>query len=612
MDKSLKIYTSNVLMVVIGFLLLSFDLAGQNFSASVNRNPVGSNEQFQLSYTLSGSGTNFRPPSLSDFMVLSGPNQSTSMQFINGAMSQSVTFSYILQPRKEGTFKIEPATIESGGRVVASNSLSLTVTAGGQGSRQNQGQDDKTNISSSNIFIRVVVDKTTVYRGEALVASFLLYTNVDVINYSINKVPSLNGFWSQDIQLPQQLRLYNEVYKGVNYRVGEIKKVVLFPQQSGQLTIDPMEGECIARIQVKRNRSGNPFDIFNDPFFNDPFFGSGGIRDVRFAVKSDPVRITVKDLPPNPPPSFNGAVGRFQIEGSMDKSSVKTNDAVTFRLKVSGRGNLKLTEAPALEVSPDIETYDPKVNDQISTTEKGSSGSRTFEYLIIPRHQGSYPIGPVSFTYFDLDKKDYVTLTTPGYKLDVQRGKDGGSALSHTGKSEFRVIGRDIRFIKTRLPSEISAGHDFFGSLTFILLSIIPVIGMATLFIVRRRHLQLNADVTALKSRKATRMARKRLMLANKYLKSGNNDAFYEEVARALWGFLGDRLKIPVASLNRETAHAALQKAGVQEDRIQQLITMLDTCEFARYSRAANNDHPGNIYESAVELITKTDNEINS
>jgi hypothetical protein len=612
MDKSLKIYTSNVLMVVIGFLLLSFDLAGQNFSASVNRNPVGSNEQFQLSYTLSGSGTNFRPPSLSDFMVLSGPNQSTSMQFINGAMSQSVTFSYILQPRKEGTFKIEPATIESGGRVVASNSLSLTVTAGGQGSRQNQGQDDKTNISSSNIFIRVVVDKTTVYRGEALVASFLLYTNVDVINYSINKVPSLNGFWSQDIQLPQQLRLYNEVYKGVNYRVGEIKKVVLFPQQSGQLTIDPMEGECIARIQVKRNRSGNPFDIFNDPFFNDPFFGSGGIRDVRFAVKSDPVRITVKDLPPNPPPSFNGAVGRFQIEGNMDKSSVKTNDAVTFRLKVSGRGNLKLTEAPALEVSPDIETYDPKVNDQISTTEKGSSGSRTFEYLIIPRHQGSYPIGPVSFTYFDLDKKDYVTLTTPGYKLDVQRGKDGGSALSHTGKSEFRVIGRDIRFIKTRLPSEISAGHDFFGSLTFILLSIIPVIGMATLFIVRRRHLQLNADVTALKSRKATRMARKRLMLANKYLKSGNNDAFYEEVARALWGFLGDRLKIPVASLNRETAHAALQKAGVQEDRIQQLITMLDTCEFARYSRAANNDHPGNIYESAVELITKTDNEINS
>src|SRR5688572_3092472 len=306
--------------------LFSFQVSAQKFTASVNRNPVGLNEQFQLSFELNANGSSFRPPVLNDFMVLSGPNQSTSMQFINGSMSQSIIFSYILQPKKEGNFKIEPATIESGGKVILSNMVSINVTKGsGQGTQQGaQNKDDRTNISSKNIFFKVSVDKTNVYRGEAIVATYKLYTNVQVVNYGINKVPAFNGFWSQDIQMPQQLSLERtEVINGVTYRVGEIKKVVLFPQQSGTLTLEPMEGECIARIQVKRNRTGGPFDIFNDPFFNDPFSGFGGIRDVKFAVKSDPVKITVRELPPNPPPSFNGAVGRYTFEGSLDKTKMK-------------------------------------------------------------------------------------------------------------------------------------------------------------------------------------------------------------------------------------------------------------------------------------------------
>ncbi|MBL0342593.1 MAG: BatD family protein [Bacteroidetes bacterium] len=213
-------------------------------------------------------------------------------------------------------------------------------------------------------------------RGEAIVATYKLYTNVQVVNYSINKVPAFNGFWSQDMQMPAQLTLSNETVNGVNFQVGEIKKVVLFPQKSGVLNLEPMEGECIARIQVKRNKSGSPFDIFNDPFFNDPFFSSGGIRDVKFAVKSEPVKITVKELPAGAPESFNGAVGKFNFEGSIDKTKLKENDAVALRLKLTGKGNIKLVEAPELELSPDIEKYDPKISDNINVNEKGASGSR--------------------------------------------------------------------------------------------------------------------------------------------------------------------------------------------------------------------------------------------
>lgn len=607
--------TRHFLRMLVILLLFSFQATAQKFTASVNRNPVGMNEQFQLSFELNASGSSFKPPALTDFMILSGPNQSNSMQFINGSMSQSVIYSYILQPKKEGTFKIEPATIEVGGKIILSNMVTLTVTkAGAQGSQQGgQNQDDRSNISSKNIFFRVSVDKTNVYRGEAIVATYKLYTNVQIINYGINKVPAFNGFWSQDMQMPQQLSLEKtEVINGITYRVGEIKKVVLFPQQSGTLTLEPMEGECIARIQVKRNRTGSPFDIFNDPFFNDPFSGFGGIRDVKFAVKSDPVKITVRELPPNAPPSFNGAVGRFTLEGTLDKTKLKANDAVSFRLKLTGKGNIKLAEAPEFELSPDIEKYDPEITDNISVNERGASGNRIFEYLLIPRHQGQYEFGPIAFSYFDLEKKSYVTLTTPRYKLDVERGKDGGAAATLSSKSEFQVLGRDIRFIKTGEPEFRHGIDNFFGSFLFWIMVTVPFIGFVSLWWFRRQQLLANADIAMVKSRKATRMARKRLETANKVLKDGNQAGFYDEVSKAIWGYTSDKLKIPFSALSRENTVTTLTQSGVSPETINSLISLLDYCEYARFARMEGEKSTSQIYQEAVTVITRLEDELKS
>ncbi len=610
-----RLFFASLLSWIVITLLFVTGVNAQKLTASVNKNPVGINDRFQLSFELNDKGNNFRAPSLNDFNVLSGPNQSTSMQIINGGMSQSIIFSYILQPKKEGAFKIEPATIEAGGKIILSNMVTVNVTkaAAGQSSQQGgQNQDEKSNISSKNIFFKVSVDKSNVYRGEAIVAIYKLYTNVQVVNYGINKVPAFNGFWSQDMEMPQQLSLEKtEIINGVTYRVGEIKKVVLFPQQSGTLTLEPMEGECIARIQVKRNKTGSPFDIFNDPFFNDPFSGFGGIRDVKFAVKSEPVKITVKELPANSPASFNGAVGRYTLEGTLDKTKLKANDAVTFRLKLSGRGNIKLTEAPVFDLSPDIEKYDPEITDNITVNERGASGTRVFEYLMIPRHQGAYDFGPVTFSYFDLDKKSYVTLVTPKYKINVERGKDGGSATAASGgKSDFKLLGRDIRFIKTTVPEFRSVRDDFYGTFLFWLLVLLPFFGVIGMVLYRRHLIATNSNLALVKSRGATKVARKRLDAAGKFLKAGNQNGFYEEINKSLWGYLSDKLHIPVASLSKDVAIESLKQKGVSMESINKVMSILDYCEFARFARMEGGKSPDQVYRETLSVITEIENNL--
>jgi len=583
---------------------------GQSLTASVSRNPIGLDEQFQLTFTFTGNLSSFTPPPLNDFMVLSGPNQTNSIQIINGSYSQSISYSYILQPKKQGTFKIGAGTANSGGKSFQSNPISISVTAS---SNRNQQQQNQNNISSGSIFIRVSLDKRNVYKGEAVVATFKLYTNVQVVNYSITKMPSFTGFWSQDVEMPKQMTLYNENYNGTPYQVGEIKKVVLYPQQTGTLTIDQMIGECIARVKVNRNRSNNPFDIFNDPFFSDPCFGSGGVREVAYSIKSDPVKITVNELPSGAPIGFNGAVGDFSMESIVDREKLKTNDALNVRVKISGNGNLKLIETPFKDIPQEFESYDPKVNDAISTTARGSSGTKTFEHLLIPRVPGDFEIAPIRFHYFNPEKKEYITLTSPSFKISVEKGKgDHSPATAGNTKADFKIIGRDIKFIKPLSGSLTLNNVGISGTWFHSPLSLLPIAVMIGMAMWKRKQLALRSDVASYKSKTANSMAIKRMKLAHSFLEKRDIKSFYEETGKAIWSYLSDKLQIPASELNKEHVVEQLRLSGVSDETSKMIQQLISDCEYARFAGANEQTDPSAIYDQTIKTITDADKELAS
>ncbi len=589
-------------------------------SATVNKSTVAVGEQFQLTYSLNTSGNRFQGPDLKDFYVLGGPNQSTSMQFINGSVSQSISFSYILQPKAEGTFKIGFASIEAEGKRIQSNGIIMTVVKANaqaqqqQGGNKQQGQQQDANaasgLSDKNIFLKAELNKTNVYRGEALVVTFKLYTNVNIVNYTVSKMPSMNGFWSQDFEMPQQLELHNETVNGVNYKVGELKKIVLFPQQSGTLSIDPMELECIARVQVKQKRNMNdPFGMFQDPFFNDPFFG--GVRDLKYAFRSNKIIVNVKELPGNAPPGYTGSVGKFSFDASLDKTETKANEPVSLKIKISGAGNLKLIEAPEIKFPPDLETYDPKIIDNSKPTMNGVSGNKIIEYLLIPRREGSYSLEPITFSYFDLEKKQYVSKSTGPFHLKVGRGSGSTAAFSSgMSKSDFQMIGKDIRYIKVGETKFNTGYNSFYGSLPFYVMTISPFLLFGGLLFYRRRTEELNSDIRSLKRRKATALAQKRLAASKKLLDADKHHPFYEEVFKALWGYLSDKLSIPVADLTKESVSAALLSRGVASETVDALLKSINDCEMARFGGMDQSQISTQVYNEALQVITRLEGEI--
>lgn len=584
-------------------------LQAQSLSASVSRNPVAVGEQFQLTFSLNATGNNFEGPPLSDFFVLSGPNQSSSVQIINGNISQSLSFTYYLQAKTEGQFKIGSASIISNGKKLESPPFTLTVVKGQQQAQpgQQQQRQETEGVTGNDVFIRAIVDKTNVYRGEGISITYRLYTRVQLVNYAITKAATLNGFYTQDVPMPAQLDISKaETINGVQYNYGDIKKLIAFPQQSGTLTVDAMEGECIARLRVQRKRNPNdPFDVFNDPFFNDPFFGRG-VRDVKVALSSTPIKVTVKDLPAGAPSSFKGTVGKFSFEAKLDKEVTNANDAVALRIKLNGKGNIKLFDAPQIDVPPGIESYEPKQNDNISVSTSGVSGTRTYEYLLIPRNEGDYEIPAVEFTYFDLDKKTYQTFKSPVFKLKVNKGTGSASAsvALSPSRSEVQLLSKDIRFIKTGPAAFIkiddSAGTDF----TWWIMALIPVILTLAMFILKNRIDALNADAAHVRSRKASYIANKKLAAAKKYLDKNEHARFYDEVTRALWEFTGGKLNIPPSSLSKESATEEMKKRLVPDEIIQQFNQTIDTCEMSRYAGGFNPQSSAAVYADAVKVLS--------
>ncbi len=589
-----------LIFLLLFSVVIVADAQDATFTTSVDRNRVAIGEQFEITFTLngSGSGSNFRPPSFNDFLTLSGPNQSTNMQFINGAMSASVTYSYVLQPRAEGKFVIPPAFINHGGKQLQTQPITIEVTKGApqqkQQSKQSQQESDIGKQIGDNLFLKVIVDKARVYQGEQITATYKIYTRVNVINYSMTKVPSLTGFWSEELDVPKQVQLSTEVVNGKQYRVGILKKAALFPQRSGTLTIDQMEVECVVQVQSRRRSN----DLF------DQFFGN--VTNVNYKVNNQPLNISVLPLlTTDVPEGFVGAVGKFSMEAWLDKRQTKTNEPVTLKVKISGRGNLKLLEAPIINVTSDIEKYDPKISDNVTKQDDQIAGSRTFEYLLIPRHPGDQKISSVQFAFFDIEKKSFVTLSSSEFILNVEKGSETAPTYAvGISKEDVKLLGEDIRFIKSETISLRREGDTFSGSPMFFVLSITPVIAFVGFIFYAKRREKLQGNLILVRNRKARKLAHRRLAEAKNFLDTKKKEEFYTEISRALWGYVTDKLGIPPSDLSVDFVRTTLESRSVPIEVINKLTSTIEVCEFARFAPATDVVQMDQAYQETVELIS--------
>ncbi len=577
-------------------------------------NVVSMGEQFRLSFSLNERGSNLQLPDLSEFDVLMGPStsQSSSIQMINGQTTQTVSYSYIyvLRAKNEGTFTIDPATIEVDGGTYTSNSLDIQVvrqSTSGQQNSASSGQSGQSSsasngqISKDDLFVNIELDKTNVYKGDQITATVKIYVSPDVpiTNFGDVKLPSYEGFWTEEVDVPDQVSFTREAYNNRIYQVGLLKKTILFPQQTGEITIDPFEITCLIRQRVTSS-SQSFFDSFFDNY-----------RSVSAQVVSDPVKVNVKELP-NQPASFYGGVGNMNFKASVDKTEAKTNDAITLKVEVSGSGNLNLIQAPDIEFPADFEVYDPQTTNNIRTNANGVSGTVTFEYLIIPRTEGDYTIPSFQFSSFNPSTGRYNTQSSSEFNLHIEKGNEAENAtvISSYSKEDVQLIGQDIRFIKQNQYKLKVKDDVFYGSTAFWFLYIIPLLAFVVLFIVYRKKLQENANIQLVKNKKANKVALKRLKEASNYMKQNNAEQFYEAVLKAFWGYLSDKLSIPVADLNRDNATRSMLTRQVSQEVVDEFIATVDTCEFARYAPSAAGGTLEEIYQKSVNLMGKLEKQI--
>lgn len=593
------------LQIFLIVVLTGFSALGDNVRF-VMEGPeaVTMGEQFRLGFTLNTTGSDLQLPDLSNFDVLMGPStsQSSSFQIINGKTTQSVSFSYIfiLRAKKEGKFTIRPASIKVDGKTYESNSLEIQVVKGQPqqqaGSAQQQGQSETdaptVNISKDNLFVRIALDKTNVSKGEQILATIKLYIspNVPLNGFDDVKLPTYEGFWTKEIEVPQQVNFTREVYNGKIYQMGVLKKTILFPQQTGAIRIEPVEITCLV-LQRARQQS----------FFDD-FFDMN--RVVRAKVVSDPITVSVKDLP-NAPANYSGAVGNFNIAATLDKTSLPANEAATLKLTINGTGNLSLIKAPKIDLPEDFEAYEPKSTDRTIANDNGLSGSVTFEYLFIPRFAGNFTIPAVEFVYFNPATRQFETRSTEAFQLKVTKGSDdqNASVVSSYSKENVKVIGKDIRFIKQSQAKLKPRGSTFFGTFEFYLIYILSLIAFAVIFVLNRKKIKESANLTLVRNKRANKVALKRLKDAAIFMKNNQAEKFYESVIKALWGYLSDKLSIPVADLNRERASAALLAKGIEQEVVNNLMKIIDDCEFARYAPAAYSGTMNEIYDGAARVM---------
>lgn len=578
---------------------------------------VAVGDQFRLQYTVTTQKVrDFRVPSIKDFELLMGPSRSqqSSVNIINGktTATSSITFTYVLMANAEGNFTIPGATITADGNQMVSNSVQIKVLPSDNTSASNNGSGSQrgesasrassgTSISSNDLFITATANKTTAYEQEAILLTYKIYTLVDLRSFDNVKLPDFKGFHSQEIELPNDRRWGLEHYKGRNYQTTVYRQFVLFPQQTGKLTIEAARFDAVVAKSVEVS---DPFEAF--------FNGGSNYVTVKKPVLTAPLHIEVKQLPAGKPEGFSGGVGEFTLSSSINNTQIKTNDAVTVKLVVSGTGNLKLIANPELKFPEDFEIYDPKETNDSRLTNAGLAGSKTIEYLAIPRNPGTFKIPAVKFSYFDIKSKSYKTLSSDEYVLNVEKGAGNAvqTVANFTSKEDLKVLNEDIRFIKQNEVKLTPRGDFFFGSFVFWLCYLFPAVAFINFFLFYRKRIVANANVAKMKTKKANKVAVKRMKLAGKLLAENKKDAFYDEVLKALWGYISDKLNIPISRLSKDNVEEELCKYGVDEILIKEFLETLNNCEFARFAPGEDNQAMDKVYASSLEVISKMENSI--
>lgn len=562
-------------------------MAQTEFTAKVNRNPVGRNQSFTLTFSLNANGSDFQPPDLSEFRILSGPNRSQQMQIVNYKRSVLNSFSYMLQAPEEGNFSIGAASIRSNGNTYRTEPIELQVTAGNP---QADNPDDPYSQASDRAFIKVVTSKNRVYKGEPFVGSYKLYFKGRVGSPQLLEEPDFTNFYRENLQL-DRIDTRNESYRGDNYTTGIIRQMVLIPQRTGSLEMGEVEMEIPTQIPTNRR----------------DFFGRPLMRTLNQVSTAEWPEVEVLPLPDRGKPAgFGGAVGNFKMEVSLSRNELRADESVTLKVFLEGRGNIKLVDAPEPEIPAAFEVFDPKYSEDIRVSSSGMMGSKTYEYLLVPRYGGEYKIPSLNFSYFNPATRSYQIIRSEPMLIKVSGGSRPPAGLNGdeaTPSENVDFIGKDILFIKTDAGALEAEGGKFLNSGTYfaiLLLIALAFAGMLAYFLFSRR----SRDFRQERSAKAGKVARKRLAAAKKELEAGNRDSFYQALAVALWGYFSDKLGIPQSDLSKEEIKLQLQSHGMETALTERVENMMNRAEIARYTGIGGND-PQQDYDETVDILTQ-------
>jgi len=598
------------IILAMVMLLMNLSAAGQEISVVADYpGVVRSGEQFNVSWTINSGGGEFSEPPFTGFYKLMGPqtSYSSSTQIINGKISKETSYTYVyyIQALKEGKFVIPPAAFKIKNKTYYSDSLRIEVIGSGKAQQNIQGAGRNTTTepveeTGDDIFVSLSLDKRDVYIGENIGVTVKLYTRVDISGINEIKYPAFEGFLKTDLETPPLTSLQRESVNGTIYGTGVVQRFLLYPQIPGEITIDPVQISVLIRQKTGQS----------DPFFGD-FFST--YTTVPKAVISKAVRIKVNPLPGTKPDDFSGIAGRITLNGSLNKDTVNVNDAVNLKIVIAGNGNLKMAGAPVLKLPADLEVYDPKVTDDLKNSMNGTTGQKTFEYLLIPRHYGDFTIPPVTYSFFNTASKQYERIKSPELHFYARKGSDQNPGITVYGgvsKEDVKYLGKDIRFISSKQGFLKKTGNIFASKRSFYSAYAFALVVFLVVLFIRREHIRRNSDISAVRNRKAGKVAGKRLKEAEKCLSENQSDKFYEEILKALWGYLSDKLNIPVSELNRSSAVNALTEKGIAEDDVNNLASVIDKCEYARFAPSSSAEEAGKIYDEASRFIRLFENSI--